>query len=42
MEPVFISYVRENADIVDKLDQELKSHEIEVWRDVQNLNPGGR
>ena len=42
MKPVFISYVRENSDLVDKLDQKLKSHEIEVWRDLQNLNPGGR
>ena len=42
MKPVFISYVRENIDLVDKLDQELKLHEIEVWRDLQSLNPGGR
>ena len=42
MQHVFISYVRENKQAVDKLHQELESHGIKVWRDLQNLNPGGR
>ena len=42
MGPVFISYVRENTDIVDELDQELISHGIGIWRDVRNLGPGVR
>ena len=42
MSHVFISYVRENEDVVNKLDQELTLHGIEVWRDVRNLGPGAR
>ena len=42
MEPVFISYVHENTELVDQLDQKLTSHGIEVWRDVRNLGPGAR
>ena len=41
MEPVFISYVHENKELIDRLYQELTSRGIEVWRDVQNLKPGG-
>ena len=42
MKPVFISYVRENVELVDKLHQELESYGIKVWRDLQRLNPGDR
>ncbi|MDE0085486.1 MAG: toll/interleukin-1 receptor domain-containing protein [Candidatus Poribacteria bacterium] len=41
MEPIFISYVHENKKLVDKLYQELTARGIDVWRDVQNLKPGG-
>ena len=42
MQHVFISYVRENKSEVDKIHQELESHSIEVWRDLQDINPGER
>ena len=42
MNQVFVSYVRENTDIVDKFCQELKSHGIQVWRDRDNIAPGSR
>ena len=42
MEHVFISYVRENKEVVDKLYQELKLRGIKVWLDRQNLGPGFR
>ena len=46
MKTVFISYVRENADIVGKfhqeLKQELKPRGIEVWLDRHAIDPGAR
>ena len=42
MNKVFISYVKENTEIVDLLCQELKSHRIEVWRDQDDIDPGLR
>ena len=39
---VFISYVSENAEIIDRLCQELESHRIRVWRDRKNIDPGSR
>ena len=42
MKGVFISYVSENIEIVDRLYQELKSHGIEVWRDRDNIALGLR
>ena len=42
MNKVFISYVRENIEIVDRLCQELKSHGIEVWLDRDNIALGLR
>lgn len=42
MEPVFISYIHENKSDVDRIHQELEAHGIEVWRDLQDLNPGDR
>ncbi len=38
----FISYVRENSDLVDKLRRDLESHNIEVWIDREDLGPGSR
>ena len=40
MNKVFISYVRENIKIVDRLCQELRSHGIEVWLDRNDIDPG--
>ena len=42
MKPVFISYVRENKKVVDRLHQKLTSQGIEVWLDRQDLGPGVR
>ncbi len=42
MKKVFISYVRENMDIVDRFCEELKSRGIEVWLDRDAIDPGAR
>ena len=42
MKPVFISYMHENTEIVDRLCQELTSRGIEVWLDRNDINPGSR
>ena len=42
MPNVFISYVRENAAIVDKLAAELRQHGVTVWLDREQLMPGMR
>ncbi len=42
MKPIFLSYVRENEEIVDKFCQELISRGLKVWLDRQDLNPGSR
>ena len=42
MKGVFISYVRENAEIVDRLYQDLKAHGIQVWLDRNDIDPGDR
>ena len=42
MKPIFLSYVRENEEIVDKFYQELISRGLKVWLDRQDLNPGSR
>lgn len=39
---VFISYVRENQSIVDKLVQELEKENIEVWYDKTQLRGGDK
>ena len=39
---VFISYVSENIEIVDRLYHELKSYGIQVWLDRKDLAPGLR
>lgn len=39
---VFISYVRENTEAVDRLYQELISRGIKVWLDRNNIAPGTR
>ena len=40
MKGVFISYVKENTEIVDRFYQELKSHGIQVWLDRNDIDPG--
>ena len=42
MQHVFISYVRENESEVDRIHQELESHGITIWRDLQDIKPGER
>lgn len=37
---VFISYVQENAELVDRLQRELENRGVDVWRDAKNLFPG--
>ncbi|MDH6136501.1 HEAT repeat protein [Kitasatospora sp. MAA4] len=39
---VFISYVHENSDLVDRLANTLKAFDIEVWVDRDRLQPGSR
>lgn len=39
-EHAFISYVREDADEVDKLQEDLEAAGIRVWRDTSELWPG--
>lgn len=38
----FISYVRENSELVDKLQEDLEAHNIEVWIDRKDLGVGSR
>src|SRR3982751_2933694 len=42
MPHVFISYVRENGKIVDRLATELKSRGVIVWLDRNDIEPGAR
>ena len=42
MNKVFISYIRENIEIVDRLYQELDSRGIQVWLDRNDIDPGSR
>ena len=42
MNRVFISYVRENMEMVDRLYQDLRSHGIQVWLDRNEIDPGAR
>ena len=39
---VFISYVRENQEQVDRLCEDLKSHGVNVWLDRNDIKPGAR
>jgi len=39
---VFISYVRENRDIVDRLTAELLNYNVTVWLDRNDIEPGAR
>lgn len=40
MPHVFISYVRENKEAVDRLYQDLTAHGISVWLDRNDIDPG--
>jgi hypothetical protein len=42
MKHVFISYVRENQGVVDRLCSDLKAAGIEVWLDRERIRPGQR
>lgn len=37
---VFISYVREDAEAVDRMERALEEGGLQVWRDTKNLWPG--
>lgn len=39
---VFISYVRENQDQVDRLCQDLERHGVNIWLDRNSIKPGAR
>lgn len=39
---VFISYVRENSGVVDRLAEELRDRGVIVWLDRNNIEPGAR
>lgn len=39
---VFVSYVREDAEIVDRLADELRAAGVEVWLDRTHIRPGER
>jgi hypothetical protein len=39
---VFVSYVREDRDIINRLAKELSAYGIKVWLDKTELNPGYR
>ena len=40
MPNVFISYVRQNSDQVDKLAEELRRHGVTVWKERDEIRPG--
>ena len=40
MAHVFISYVRDNSTVVDRLVNDLKRSKIDVWKDRENIYPG--
>ena len=42
MNGVFISYVKENKKAVYEFYQDLKSHDINVWLDRNEIDPGAR
>src|SRR3954469_14212315 len=39
---VFISYVRDNRDVVDRLANEPRNGGVTVWLDRNNIDPGAR
>lgn len=42
MSYIFVSYVREDGDTVERLCSELKKYDITIWLDRQDLAPGHR
>jgi hypothetical protein len=42
MSHVFISYIRDDQSIVDRLCEELQKRGVEVWLDRTSLQPGQR
>ena len=42
MDHVFISYVREDSEVVQRLDADLRSFGIDVWLDRDRIKPGTR
>lgn len=42
MKLVFVSYVREDHDVVDRICEELRSRDVKVWLDREEILPGQR
>jgi hypothetical protein len=42
MAHAFISYIRQNADLIDRLARDLESHSVKVWLDRTEIQPGSR
>lgn len=42
MPRVFVSYVRENLEVVERLASILRAHGVDVWLDRESLRPGQR
>jgi hypothetical protein len=42
MPHVFISYVRQNGDVVDRLKTDLESRGVRVWLNRNDIEPGAR
>ena len=40
MRHVFISYVRQNSDVIDRLAKDLRSRGVDVWLDREAIEPG--
>lgn len=40
MEPVFVSYVRENQNVIDRICNHLKKNNIPYWLDREKIDPG--
>jgi hypothetical protein len=39
---VFISYIRENQNQINRLCRDLESHRVNVWLDRNTIEPGAR
>jgi hypothetical protein len=42
MPHAFISYVRQDSKLIDRLASDLESHSVEVWLDRNEIQPGTR
>lgn len=42
MPHAFVSYVRQNSELIDRLARDLESHSVGVWLDRNEIQPGAR